>query len=523
MLPPSKNSRTPRSSSASWLSLLFLAVSLASSGCAHGVTTTPGVVTFLIETMPANLDPRVGTDAQSQRIDGLIFSGLVERDDQMNMRGDLAESWDTPDPFTYVFHLKRGVKFHDGRPLTSADVKYTFESILSGAIASPKRGSFRMVHAIDAPDANTVVFHLSEPYASFLWSLARPAVGIVPAGAGADFAQHPVGTGPFEFVSAKQDDEVVLDRDANYFGSAAKISRVRFRVVPEAIVRALELRKGTADLELNSLAADMVPVMKREPSIEVTEQPGTIYAYVAFNLDDAKLASPDVRQALAYATDREEIIRYLLRGQARTADEPLPPNSWAYDPEISRYSYDPARAEALLDAAGFPQRPENGGMRLTVTLKTSTEESVRLLGAVLREQWRRVGVDLELRPLEFATLYSDITRGNFELYTLRWVGANNDPDIFEYIFSSKKMPPSGANRGHYRNARLDTLIDEARVEGDRAKRRELFGQVQKIVTQDEPYLSLWFADNVCVHRARISNIHLTPSGDYDFLRDIEAK
>ena len=523
MLPRSKNARSPRSSVVALLPLLLFVVPSVSSGCSRAVATTPGAVTFLIETMPANLDPRVGTDAQSQRIDGLIFSGLVERDEQMNLRGDLAESWETPDSLTYIFHLKRGVRFHDGRLLTSADVKYTFDSILSGAIPSPKRGSFRMVRAIDAPDASTVIFHLSEPYASFLWSLARPAVGIVPGGAGADFAQHPVGTGPFEFVSAKQDDEVVLDRNADYFGRPAKISRVRFRVVPEAIVRALELRKGTADLELNSLAADMVPVMKREPSIEVTEQPGTIYAYVAFNLDDAKLASRDVRQALAYATDREQIIRYLLRGQARTADEPLPPNSWAYDPDISRYSFDPARAEWLLDAAGFPRRPENGGMRLTLTLKTSTEESVRLLGAVLREQWRRVGVDLELRPLEFATLYSDITRGNFELYTLRWVGANNDPDIFEYIFSSTKMPPAGANRGHYRNAGLDALIDQARVEGDRAKRRKLFGAIQKIITEDEPYLSLWFADNVCVHRTRISNIHLTPSGDYDFLRDIEAK
>ena len=197
--------------------------------------------------MPANLDPRIGTDAQSQHIDSLLFSGLLDRDAQMNLRGDLAESWESPDPLTYVFHLRRGVRFHNGRPLTSADVKYTFDSILSGAIKTPKRGSFRALASVETPDAQTVIFRLREPYASFPWNLVRPAVGIVPAGAGADFAQNPVGTGPFRFVRAQQDEEIVLERNPAYFGRAPQIARVRFRVVPDAVVRALELRKGAAD------------------------------------------------------------------------------------------------------------------------------------------------------------------------------------------------------------------------------------------------------------------------------------
>jgi peptide/nickel transport system substrate-binding protein len=160
---------------------------------------------------------------------------------------------------------------------------------------------------------------------------------------------------------------------------------------------------------------------------------------------------------------------------------------------------------------------------MRLTLKTSTEDEARLLGSVLREQWRKVGVDLELRPLEFATLFSDVTRGSFELYTLRWVGANNDPDIFQYIFSSKRMPPLGANRGHYQNAVLDTLMDKARIETDREKRRKLYSEIQKDVAEDLPYVSLWYRDNICVHRTRISNVQLTPSGDYDFLRNIEAR
>src|SRR5229473_2385776 len=343
-------------SSTSFISITLLTFLLLLASCSSPQAADPGTVTFLIDTMPANLDPRIGTDAQSQRLHSLVFSGLLERDAEMNPRGDLAERWESPDPLTYVFHLRRGVRFHNGRELTSADVKYTFDSILSGAIKTPKRGSFRALASVEAPDAQTVIFRLREPYASFPWNLVRPAVGIVPAGAGSDFAQNPVGTGPFRFVRAQQDEEIVLERNPAYFGRAPQIARVRFRVVPDAVVRALELRKGAADLVLNSLSPDMVPVLARQAELEVSEQPGTNYSYIAFNLENPALARREVRQALAYATDRPALVAYLLRGQGRIADGLLPPNHWAYEAGVPHYSYDPRRAEQLLDAAGFPRQ-----------------------------------------------------------------------------------------------------------------------------------------------------------------------
>ena len=512
---------TSFASSISFTSLLLLLLALSS--CTRSVPTEPGVVNFLIETMPTNLDPRIGTDGQSEHIDGLLFDSLVELDEHRIPHGDLAEKWETPDPVTYVFHLRSGVKFHDGRTLTSADVKYTFDSIINRSVTSPKRGTFRLVKSVEAPDAATVIFHLSEPNSGFMSDICRPAIGVVPEGSGTDFAEHPIGTGAFRFVSAEQDDNVVLERNEAYFRTPAKIKQVRFRVVPEAIVRALELRKGTADLELTSLAPDMIPVLRSQPGIEVTEQPGSNFSYIVFNIEDPVFATREVRQALARATNREEIIRYLLRGQARATDGPLPPNSWAFEPGIARFRYDPQQAELMLDRAGFPRNAQPDGMRFTVTMKTSTEESTRLLGAALKEQWRAVGVDLELKPIEFATLASDLTRGTFQLSTLRWIGVNSDPEFFEFVFSSKRIPPAGANRGRYRNVALDALMDQARVEGDREKRRKLFSEIQKDVAEDAPYLSLWLQDNICVHRARISNVRLTPSGDYDFLREIEAR
>jgi peptide/nickel transport system substrate-binding protein len=318
--------------------VLALVTLLISSGCSHfNPVPDPATLVFLMESAPTNLDPRIGADAYSAHLDGLIFSSLVAHDAQMNVIPDLAERWEIPDPLTYVFHLRHGVKFHDGRELTSADVKFTFDSIISGAVKTPKRGAFRLVVSTEAPDAYTFVFHLREPYASFLFGVSRPSVGIVPRDSLAGMSQHPVGSGPFRFVSSVRDEEIILERNPNYFGGAPKIERIRFRIVPDAIVRALELRKGSADAEINSLTPDMSATLAKEPELVVDEQPGTPVAYLAFNFEDPILAHREVRQALAYATDRATLVKYLLRGQARVATGLLPPNHWAFDADVKQY------------------------------------------------------------------------------------------------------------------------------------------------------------------------------------------
>ena len=516
----------PRRAKHSFANISFLIAALFAyciafvflAACSHAPQSDPSSLTFLIESSPTNLDPRFATDSQSQRLDGLLFSGLLERDNQMNFHGDLAESWSTPDPLTYVFHLRRGVRFHDGRPLTSADVKATFEFIMNPANKSPKRGALRMVTSIETPDETTVIFHLSEPYASFSVNLIASAIGIVPANADADFSRHPVGSGPFRFVQQSQDEEVVVERNPEYFRDAPRITRVRFRVVPDGVVRALELRKGSADLEMSSLSPDIIPVLARQPELEVTDRTGTNLTYLGFNLEDAALSHREVRQALALATDREALIQYLLHGQAKVAAGVLPPDHWASETDVAQYAYDPARAEKLLDAAAFPRK--EGGVRLHLLLKCSTEEQARLIGAAIQEQWRRVGVELEIRPLELATLFSDVAKGNFQLTYQRWVGANTDPDFFEYAFSSKRFPPDGANRGHYRNARIDDLTNQIRGEMNQEKRKALCSEVQKILAEDLPYLPMWFNDVVSMHRRSLGALELPSTGNYNFLANL---
>src|SRR5438874_9547578 len=220
-------------------------VGLALSFLSCSSKPDPHTLVMIIESSPTNLDPRVGLDAQSERIDELIFNDLLERDEHLNVKPGLAERWEIPDPLTYIFHLHRGVKFHDGRPLGSRDVKWTFDSLLQGKIRSTKTAVYRLVDHIDASDDFTVVFHLKEPFATLLWNLSDGAIGIVPYGSGDEISRTPIGSGPFRFVAAEQDKEVAVARNDEYWGEKPRLGNVRFIVVPDTTTRALELRKGS--------------------------------------------------------------------------------------------------------------------------------------------------------------------------------------------------------------------------------------------------------------------------------------
>src|ERR1700676_134332 len=253
----------------------------------------PNTLVMIIESSPTNLDPRVGIDAQSERIYNLIFDDLLSRGEELNVAPGLSEGWDIPDPLTYIFHLHGGVKFHDGRRLTSRDVKWTFDSLLQGKIRSTKAAVYRFVDHIDVPDDATVVFHMKEQDATLLWNLSDGAIGIVPEGSGEEMTRHPIGSGPFRFVSAETDREVVIERNDDYWGGKVKLARVRFAVVPDATTQALELRKGSGDVAINSLTPDTVFTLARDPHLEVERAAGTRLAYLGFNLRDPILK--DVR------------------------------------------------------------------------------------------------------------------------------------------------------------------------------------------------------------------------------------
>jgi peptide/nickel transport system substrate-binding protein len=239
---------------------------------------------------------------------------------------------------------------------------------------------------------------------------------------------------------------------------------------------------------------------------------------VALNLHDPILKDVRVRRALAYAIDRRPMIQYLWRDMAQPAASILPVQSWAYDADVPQYNYDPERARQLLEQAGYPAV---NGVRFHLTMKSSTQESTRLMAAVLQQQLRAVGIALDIRTFEFATFFSDVSRGAFQIYSLRWIGGNEDPDIFEHVFYSDNTPPRGTNRSFYSNPQVDRLIDGGRQELNEQKRKRDYAEIQSIVAGDLPYINLWYLDNVLVHSKRVKNLELNPSGNYDFLRTAE--
>jgi peptide/nickel transport system substrate-binding protein len=238
--------------------------------------------------------------------------------------------------------------------------------------------------------------------------------------------------------------------------------------------------------------------------------------YISFNTQDSVLRDLRVRQAIAYAMDRPLIIHSLWRDRARLASSLLPPEHWAWTGEVQQYPYDPAQANVLLDQAGWKRGQD--GIRFHLTMKTSTDESSRLLAMILQQQLREIGIALEVRSFEYATFYADISKGAFQMYTLRWQGGNEDPDIFRYAYDSSTFPPHGANRGRYTNAALDGLIREAAMLSDQAQRRTDYVKVQQIVAAELPSINLWYLDAVMVHTKRLGNIQITGSGNFDFLR-----
>jgi ABC-type transport system substrate-binding protein len=498
-----------------WAALLFL-IPLSFLSCSS--KADPNTLVMIIESSPTNLDPRVGIDAQSERIDNLIFDDLLARGDDLNVAPGLAERWDVPDARTFVFHLHQGAKFHDGRLLTSRDVKWTFDSLLQGKIRSTKAAVYKYVDHVDAPDDSTVVFHMKEADATLLWNLSDGAIGIVPYGSGDEMTQHPIGSGPFKFVSQETDREVTLERNDDYWGEKPKLTRVRFAVVPDETTEALELRKGSGDIAINSLTPDTVITLGRDPNLAVENGAGTRLAYLGFNLRDPILKDQRVRQAIAYALDRRPMIEYLWRGEAQPARSILPGQSWAYNGNVPAYEHDPEKAKQLLDAAGYFAV---NGVRFHITMKTSTDANTRLMVAVIQQQLREVGIALDIRSFEFATFFSDVQHGAFQMYGLRWIGGNEDPDIFEYAFHSSKFPPNGANRNYYSNSKVDALIDQARREIDPKLRKPLYAEVQQILAQDLPYINLWYLDNVLVRTKRVRGVKLNPAGNYDFLRTAE--
>lgn len=498
-------------------------------GCRRG--SSAGDLVMMIEKRITTFDPRVSSDSADERMRQLIFNGLTRKNEKFDPIPDLAESFEaSPDFKTFTFKLRPGVKFHNDQKLSALDVKFTFETMMAKGFASAKKVEFGREVAPGLPllaaievsqdDPLKVIFRCNEPCPG-LPNMVVP-VGIIPEGTSEVQAKKPIGTGPFKFDSFTEDQEVVLTANANYFGGAPGIERLRVKIIPDNSTRESELRKGSVDLAIN---ADFDPITveglqkdAQTVGLKVELVDGTNITHLGVNLQDPVLKDTRIRQALAFAIDRESIIRDVLRGQARPAHSILPPSQWAFEPNSANYPYDVERAKKLLDEAGKPEK--NGQPRLKLTLKTSTVSLAKKIGEAIQAQLARAGVNLELQTLERQKLTQDMNDGNFQLYLNTSVGGNQSTDIFAFMYSSKSIPPNGQNRMRYNNLQVDKLLTES-ILANQERRKQIFSDLQKILSNDLPQIYLWYPSTIFVYSNRVSNLKIEPSGDWQVVRNVK--
>ncbi|HUM01540.1 MAG TPA: ABC transporter substrate-binding protein [Thermoanaerobaculia bacterium] len=509
--------KSTRDSSVCFLLGLSLVLPAA---CRRPAAPPRDTLVVALESSPINFDPRVGTDTASWRVHDVLYNALLRKGAGGEYLPDLAEGCSSDDAVVWRCRLRDGVLFHDGRLLTSADVAFTYRSVLAPGLVTSKREPLRVIREIATPSPRDVEFRLTEPYALFPLQLL---LGILPDGTSPEqAAERPVGTGPFRFVRTLPDDRLDFDRFERHFAGAAKVARLVYRIVPDATTRALELLRGSLDLSVNNLPADLLPRFQNDPALAVTIGPGTTYAYLAFNLRDPVLEKKEVRRALALALDRDALAEGLFRGTVETTETLVPPGHWARDDGLPPLARDLDRARALLEAAGFPD-PGGGRPRLSLTYKTSTDEVGILQATAIAEQWKAIGVTTTIRSNDFATFYQDVVRGNFQLYALRWQGIV-DADHYHEVFLSTAVPPKGWNRGFFADSDVDRWIQDARHVVDRSLRRDLYLKIQRRVADELPYVSLYTMKTVAVHAKGLTGVgSIHPSGDFTFLKNVGWK
>jgi peptide/nickel transport system substrate-binding protein len=494
------------------------------TGCDRGEQPAdPNIITVAARLGPNNLNPLKANDEGTARVSQLIFESLMDVGDDLNATPTLAHRLESPNPRTYVVHLRRGVKFHDGHELTSRDVVFTFARFLDPEYVSPHKGAFTVLAGVRALDDYTVEFTLKDPFPGFPIANLVP-IQIVPDGVDdAALSAAPIGTGPYRFVRYDVDDKVILDAFEGYRGGAPGNAGLVFKVIPDDTMRGLEVRKGTSDLMINDVPPDIAYQFEKNKEARLIREPGLDFSYLGFNMTDPVLADRRVRHAIGYAIDREAIVKYLRRGMASVATGLIPPQHVAYEQDIHRFRYDPARAKQLLDEAGYPDPDGDEGPlpRLSLSLKISTNEETRLQSTVIQQDLRRVGINLDVRAYEFATMFADVVTGNFQIMSLIWTaGAMIDADILRRVYHSEQVPPSGYNRGRYSNPEVDRLLDSASKALDQSERLRFYSAAQKIIADEAPYIPLWNRQNVIVAQRNLDGLHINPIGDFAALKDV---
>jgi peptide/nickel transport system substrate-binding protein len=472
----------------------------------------------------STLIPILATDSSSHAVAGQIYNGLVKYDKNLNIVGDLAESFSiSPDGLEITFHLRRGVKWHDGAPFTSRDVLYTYRIIIDPKTPTAYSEDFKQVKSVSASDDLTVRVTYATPFAP---ALASWGTSVLPAHllegkdiASSSLSRNPVGTGPYRFREWVTGQKIVLESNHDYFEGRPFIDRYIYRIIPDTSTMYMELKAGAIDL-MNLTPVQFARQTRThafQSSFNKYRYPSSGYVYMGYNLRHPLFRDKRIRQALTAAINKDELIQGVLFGMGQKAHGPIVPGRWAYNSAVKDIAYDPLHAARLLARAGWKEKNSDGilvkaGKPFSFTILTNQGNQQRLLTAqIIQQRLKFVGIDVKIRVVEWATFLKEfVDKGNFEVIMLGW-STSQDPDMYD-VWHSSKTNPGELNFIGFKNAEVDRLLVEGRSTFDIEKRKKAYFRIQEILADEQPYTFLYVPDALPVVSSRIRGIEPAPAG-----------
>jgi peptide/nickel transport system substrate-binding protein len=500
-------------------------------GAGPNAWTVPGVLRIGARLVPDNLNPVIGTQGIDTDLAMLWASFLITLDDKSQLVPDLAavvpsleNGGISRDGLTITYHLRRGVKWQDGVPFTADDVRFTWHAIMNPQNTVPSRSGYDLISRIDEPDKFTVVVHLTKPYAPFLRAfltlsstsycvLPVHLLGNMPDINHADFNNMPIGTGPFRVASNEKDTEIRFVANPQYFRGPPKLKEIDYRIVPNDNTLLTQIRTHEIDMYYRASEAQ-APTLASIPGTTVYMTPFTRFGDIGFNAGNPPLDDVRVRRALAYATNKTELIQKITHGVNIPADSDQPPFLWAHDDHVTRYDYDPSRAAALLDAAGWKMGPDGirqkDGRPLSLLMAGyNGSATVNAAQEVIQREWKDVGVEIEIKNYPSDLLYAPAAEhgieqsGKFDAIFESW-GNGSDPDD-AVLFECGSAPPNGWNVYHFCSPALDAAERIALSVNDEPRRKAAYATIQEILTDRVPVIFLWFEQYVTVANSDLKN------------------
>jgi peptide/nickel transport system substrate-binding protein len=518
-----------------WVRGLLVACLLAAScGKGEGPGLGDGRVVVGLLSEPKSLNPLFASSTQSQDIVNLMFLKLmVEEADFLSFKPSLAERWSfSRDSLSVTFQLREDVFWHDGKPVTATDARFTWQLQIDPRVAWSNRSLKDRITDVEVVGDHTVTFHFSGRYPYQLHDANDGVVvpshllATVPPESlrASAFGRNPIGNGPYKFGRWIPGQYIELQRNTNYYAKdRPRLQRVGFRIVPDMTSLVTQLKAGEIDC-LESIPLDALPDLQKDyPDIRIYEYMSRGMVFVVWNLESELFEDREVRRALAMAIDAREIIDTLWRGKAAISDSPMHPVLWAHDPRMAPIAYDPERARAALAQAGWFDSNNDGivdknGRRFEFEMTTNQGMQVRAdVMTMVQEYLRRVGVKVNTRVLEWGAFMDGVVKGDFASCVLGWkVGTR--ADLYSF-WHSTATPPAGFNAGRYRNPRVDALIEQARNTQELGRAGALWHECQRLIYDDQPIFFLAVPNEVVALRAKFCGVEPNAHGFFVNLTD----